>query len=183
MSLNLSRSLRQSPPPDFLASPAAVRDYIVPILDFLYTARPTAVNLGAAVRRLKNRLQESTAHKTDAAAIVKDLISEANAVADEDVDRNKVMSRWGGDWIVQRVRDKGETGDAINVLTVCNTGSLATSVWIYHTFIATTLANILRQGYGTALGVITYLHETWNLEKAYYTQTAPYHQGSRSGFR
>jgi len=161
VSLNLSRALQQSPPPDILASPAAVRDYIVPILDFLYTARPTAVNLGAAVRRLKNRLQESTTQKTDAAAIVRDLISEANAVADEDVDRNKAMSRWGGDWIVQRLRNKGETGDAINVLTVCNTGSLATS------------------GYGTALGVITYLHETWNLEKAYYTQTAPYHQGSR----
>lgn len=37
----------------------------------------------------------------------------------------------------------------------------------------------IRQGYGTALGLITYLHETGKLNKAYYTQTAPYHQGSR----
>jgi len=46
-------------------------------------------------------------------------------------------------------------------LTVCNTGSLATS------------------GYGTALGLITHLFETGQLNNAYYTQTAPYHQGSR----
>src|SRR5258708_3107845 len=38
-----------------------------------------------------------------------------------------------------------------------------------------------RQGYGTALGLITYLHETRKLGRAYYTQTAPYHQGSRCG--
>ena len=35
------------------------------------------------------------------------------------------------------------------------------------------------QGYGTALGVITALHESNNLERAYYTQSTPYHQGSR----
>jgi methylthioribose-1-phosphate isomerase len=35
------------------------------------------------------------------------------------------------------------------------------------------------QGYGTALGLITHLFETGNLNNAYYTQTAPYHQGSR----
>jgi methylthioribose-1-phosphate isomerase len=35
------------------------------------------------------------------------------------------------------------------------------------------------QGYGTALGLITYLHDTGTLGKAYFTQSAPYHQGSR----
>jgi methylthioribose-1-phosphate isomerase len=34
------------------------------------------------------------------------------------------------------------------------------------------------KGYGTALGLITH-HETGHLGRAYYTQTAPYHQGSR----
>ena len=37
----------------------------------------------------------------------------------------------------------------------------------------------LLQGYGTALGLITYLHETGKLERAFYTQSTPYHQGSR----
>lgn len=35
------------------------------------------------------------------------------------------------------------------------------------------------KGYGTALGLITHLFETGRLETAYFTQTAPYHQGSR----
>lgn len=38
----------------------------------------------------------------------------------------------------------------------------------------------VKQGYGTALGLITYLHETGKLNRAYYTQSTPYHQGSRS---
>ena len=37
----------------------------------------------------------------------------------------------------------------------------------------------LTQGYGTALGLITKLHELGKLERAYYTQSTPYHQGSR----
>jgi len=31
--------------------------------------------------------------------------------------------------------------------------------------------------------MITYLHETGQLQKAFYTQTAPYHQGSRCAFK
>jgi methylthioribose-1-phosphate isomerase len=38
------------------------------------------------------------------------------------------------------------------------------------------------KGYGTALGVITYLFETGSLERAYYTQSTPYHQGTRYVF-
>jgi hypothetical protein len=37
----------------------------------------------------------------------------------------------------------------------------------------------LEQGYGTALGVITHLHEIGKLKRAFYTQSTPYHQGSR----
>ena len=38
------------------------------------------------------------------------------------------MARWGGDWLVEVVKGGGDSGDGLNVLTVCNTGSLATSV-------------------------------------------------------
>jgi methylthioribose-1-phosphate isomerase len=41
------------------------------------------------------------------------------------------------------------------------------------------IASCSAQGYGTALGVITYLFETAKLNKAYFTQSTPYHQGSR----
>ena len=33
------------------------------------------------------------------------------------------------------------------------------------------------QGYGTAIGVITSLFEQDHLDRAYYAQTTPYHQG------
>ncbi|KIM69022.1 hypothetical protein SCLCIDRAFT_1208433 [Scleroderma citrinum Foug A] len=69
------------------------------------------------------------------------------------------MAANGGDWLVAfHALSAAET---LNVLTVCNTGSLATS------------------GYGTALGLITYLSDTQRLGRAYFTQTTPYHQGSR----
>ncbi|KAF7321710.1 Methylthioribose-1-phosphate isomerase [Mycena kentingensis (nom. inval.)] len=152
---HLSRALEASA--DFLASPDALRAQVEPILAFLYTARPTAVNLGAATKRLAAALDASIAAGKDARTICKDLVAEAHRVADEDVGRNKQMAKWGGDWLVQRHGGSGE----LNVMTLCNTGSLATS------------------GYGTALGMITYLHEIGKLKTAYYTQTAPYHQGSR----
>ncbi|KAJ7772532.1 hypothetical protein DFH07DRAFT_163101 [Mycena maculata] len=156
---DLSRGLKAQA--DFIASPEQVKQHVAPILAHLYTARPTAVNLGAATRRLTATLEGAIAAGKDGAAICGDLIAEAHKVADEDVGRNKEMARWGGDWLADVVKQAGGSGTGLNVLTVCNTGSLATS------------------GYGTALGLITYLHETGKLATAYYTQTTPYHQGSR----
>lgn len=139
-----------------------MKNNLEPVLAYLFTARPTAVNLGAATRRLTTTLNQSIAQGKTTRSIAQDLIDEGKAIADEDVGRNKAMSKWGGDWLFDRVKAGGGSAEkGLNVLTVCNTGSLATS------------------GYGTALGLITYLHETGKLEKAYYTQTAPYHQGSR----
>ncbi|KAF8894040.1 hypothetical protein BD779DRAFT_1435233 [Infundibulicybe gibba] len=158
---HLSRALRASPQPAFLESHAALKAHVEPLLSFLYTARPTAVNLGAATRRLTAVLEGSIAAGQDVQATARELVAEGQVVADEDVGRNKEMSKYGGEWLKEQVLKRNGPGYKINVLTVCNTGSLATS------------------GYGTALGLITYLHETKILGKAYYTQTAPYHQGSR----
>ncbi|KAG5654406.1 hypothetical protein H0H81_003230 [Sphagnurus paluster] len=160
LSYHLTKALTASPSPDFLASPEALAAHVEQILAFLYTARPTAVNLGAATRRLQNNLSASLTAQSSARAIADTLIAEGKLIADEDVGRNKEMSKSGGDWLLKHVGSEN-TGSGLNVMTVCNTGSLATS------------------GYGTALGLITYLHETGKLEKAYYTQTTPYHQGSR----
>ncbi|KAH8119007.1 eukaryotic translation initiation factor 2B [Phellopilus nigrolimitatus] len=161
LSSSLSHAFSASPAPTFLASPEALQDHVQPQLDFLYTARPTAVNLGAATRRLANVLTTGVQAGKDAHTIARALIEEGRAVANEDVGRNKEMSKHGAEWLVKTTKDAGEEANALNVLTVCNTGSLATS------------------GYGTALGLITRLFETGQLGKAYYTQTAPYHQGSR----
>jgi methylthioribose-1-phosphate isomerase len=107
-----------------LASPNALKLFIIPTLDFLSTARPTAVNLSAAVRRLKRRFDTSASSGKDAREIAKDLIEESKQVYEEDVGRNKAMSKWGAEYLIKLYDPK----DRLSVLTVCNTGSLATSV-------------------------------------------------------
>ena len=128
VSQHLTQALRADPAPDFLSSPESLAAHVTPILDFLITARPTAVNLGAATRRLSRTLQSSSRTGKDARAIAEDLIEDGKQIAAEDVGRNRAMAKWGGDWLVERVKGDGGSGDGLNVLTVCNTGSLATSV-------------------------------------------------------
>ena len=128
VSQHLSRALRADPQPGFLSSPESLRGHVTTILAFLFTARPTAVNLGAATRRLSCALRSSLDAGKDARAIAQDLVEDGKQVAAEDVGRNKAMAKWGGDWLVEEVKDKGGSGEGLNVLTVCNTGSLATSV-------------------------------------------------------
>jgi len=156
---HLSRALSRTPPPEFLSSSSALRVHLRPLLDHLLTSRPTAVNLGVAIKRLTKTLEAGGDDKP-VSELVLQLIKEANAINDEDVGRNWQMSRLGAEWLLEQTKGKVE-GGKLNMMTVCNTGSLATS------------------GYGTALGLITYLFETKSLKKAYYTQSAPYHQGSR----
>ncbi|KAI0823718.1 eukaryotic translation initiation factor 2B [Trametes gibbosa] len=158
---HLSRALEHIPTPEWLGNAAALKQHVEGVLAYLFTARPTAVNLGTAIRRLTQTLQGGVGAGKEPRAIAQDLISEAKEIEAEDVGRNKQMSRWGGEWLVERVKGLGGSGAELNVMTVCNTGSLATS------------------GYGTALGLITYLHESGKLQRAFYTQSTPYHQGSR----
>lgn len=156
---HLTRASRQTPTPEFLSSSPAVKEHVEKQLDYLFTSRPTAVNLGNAIKRLKELIDSRIAAGQDTKTLVEAVIADAKLIADEDVGRNKAMAKWGGDWLIDRV--KPSSPKSLNVLTVCNTGSLATS------------------GYGTALGLITYLHEVGQLNKAHFTQTTPYHQGSR----
>lgn len=80
------------------------------------------------MRRLKNRLRTAREEGKDARAIAQDLVDEGREIDAEDVARNKTMSKWGGDWLVDQVKAKGKDPEGLNVMTVCNTGSLATSV-------------------------------------------------------
>ena len=93
------------------------------------------MNLGAATRRLAKTLNSGISAEKEPRAIAEDLIAEGRAVADEDVGRNKEMAKWAGEWLMQRVRDQGlDFSRGLNVLTVCNTGSLATSVRVFWAF-------------------------------------------------
>jgi methylthioribose-1-phosphate isomerase len=109
-------------------------------------ARPTAVNLMWAVDQVAV-LWESTAVADRVAAI----FSLAQKIEAEDLAANRALGDAGAAAI------PGE----VDVLTICNTGSLATA------------------GYGTAAGVIRSLHSAGRLNMAWALETRPYLQGAR----
>lgn len=84
-------------------------DELGPALETLRAARPTAVNLMAALDRMRVRIDDGA----DAAALAR----EAQAIQDEDLAANREMGALGAALI--------EPGSG--VLTHCNTGSLATA--------------------------------------------------------
>mgnify|MGYP001252277310 CR=1 FL=1 len=119
------------------------------ICDELAATRPTAVNLFWAIERMKQKLESLRTEPVS--AIKQALISESQAILDEDIVLCKTMGRYGAELI----RD-GET-----VLTHCNAGSLATA------------------GYGTALGVIRAAWEQGKNINVIADETRPVLQGSR----
>lgn len=103
-----------------LSEAAGIRDYesfkrdFFKICDFMFSARPTAVNLGWAVSRVK-KLVES--ENEDVAGIVRRMRSEVLNMYDEDIEINKNMGHYGARLLK----------DGYRVLTHCNAGALATA--------------------------------------------------------
>ncbi len=79
----------------------------------LYAARPTAVNLAWALRRILSKIERSEGGVNEIRALV---LEEAQKIADEDVEINQRMATHGAALI--------EDGDT--VIHHCNTGALAT---------------------------------------------------------
>jgi methylthioribose-1-phosphate isomerase len=102
----------------------------------IVATRPTAVNLRWGV---------------DRALAAADPVAEAEAIATEDVERNRRLGAVGRSLLAAHAR----------VLTHCNTGSLACA------------------GYGTALGVIRAAHEAGANPTVWVDETRPVLQGSR----
>jgi methylthioribose-1-phosphate isomerase len=115
----------------------------------LRQTRPTAVNLFWAIERLMTRAQDSKL-KTPT-EVVAALELEAQALADEDVAINRRMGEHGAEVI----------SDGDNILTHCNTGSLATV------------------DYGTALGVVRAAGEQGKHIHVWVDETRPRLQGAR----
>jgi methylthioribose-1-phosphate isomerase len=114
----------------------------------LKSARPTAINLAWAVDGVMRRLQDK---KFDPDELRREVLVEAQKIADEDVVINKRMSQFGAELI-----DDGDT-----VIHHCNTGALATVDW------------------GTALGVIRMAHDQGKHVHVLVDETRPRLQGSR----
>jgi len=114
-------------------------------LQLLANSRPTAINLCWALDKMRKIIANSTNYD-DAA-----LLNEAQRIYDVDIADNYRMGELGSAFI--------ETNS--NVLTHCNTGSLATG------------------GYGTALGVIRSAYRAGNISQVFADETRPWLQGAR----
>ncbi len=115
----------------------------------LAEARPTAVNLFWAIRRMEREWSAQAGQPLD--TIPNALLAEARRIHAEDIEGNKRIGGHGSDLLPM----------GSSILTICNTGGLATG------------------GYGTALGVVRAAWSAGRLEMAYLCETRPLLQGSR----
>jgi methylthioribose-1-phosphate isomerase len=116
--------------------------------EIIRATRPTARNLFWAVDRMLMKAREAVDQGRD----VQDaLVSEAQLMADEDIEANRKIGAYGAELI--------QDGDRI--LTHCNTGTMATV------------------SYGTALGVIRSAIAQGKKVKVIATETRPRLQGAR----
>jgi methylthioribose-1-phosphate isomerase len=118
---------------------------------FLEKARPTAVNLRWAIRRMLAAAEKISMTTPQVDSPLSLLKMEADTILTEDIETNKKMAKVGLDIIP----------DNAVILTHCNTGSLATGGW------------------GTALGVIKEAHVSGKNIFVYADETRPRQQGAR----
>jgi methylthioribose-1-phosphate isomerase len=119
------------------------------IAEELAATRPTAVNLFWALDRMKTKL--AGMRGSSLLEIKRELITESQAILDEDIALCKTMGRHGA----------GLIRDGQTILTHCNAGALATA------------------GYGTALGVVRAAWEAGKKIKVIADETRPVLQGAR----
>ncbi len=122
---------------------------------YLETSRPTAVNLHEAMERLRQQFQ-GLPTTTPLPEAVEQLVKFAEDSLHQDLETNKLIGSHGSAHLEESTQN-----EKLNILTHCNTGSLATA------------------GYGTALGVVRSLNSRNRLSHTYATETRPYLQGSR----
>lgn len=106
---------------------AEMQDLIGTRLDYLQTSRPTAVNLGDAVGKLK-KIVTSAASEPHASAVsvAEAYVDAAERMLVDDVSDNQAIGEHGSAWIEQNTvagaRRKTDPNQRLQVLTHCNTG-------------------------------------------------------------
>jgi methylthioribose-1-phosphate isomerase len=125
-------------------------------VDYLKTARPTAVNLEYELNRTMDKAVLFFEKNNNLDGFVEELKTFAIAEMDKLHNDNKTMAKIAEQDLLTRVGDR-----KYNIMTICNTGYLACGPM------------------GTALGVIAHLNEQNKVEKAYPSETRPYMQGVR----
>jgi methylthioribose-1-phosphate isomerase len=130
-------------------APAPVRERFGVARRLLAATRPTAVNLFAALTRMADRFEREAEGSEE--AIEAALVSEADAIASEDIEACRRIGRFGAALLTSET----------TVLTHCNAGALATA------------------GYGTALGVVRAAVEAGKVIRVLADETRPFLQGAR----
>mmetsp|Transcript_25370 Transcript_25370/g.35570 ORF Transcript_25370/g.35570 Transcript_25370/m.35570 type:complete len:380 (-) Transcript_25370:641-1780(-) len=143
----------------------AIMKFVHAKMEYLSTSRPTAVNLFNALEELKQILKDAAANDQNGKSVRERLCSavvdHASFMLDRDVKDNENIGRLGMEAILKQVGVDASSGAGIRMVTICNTGSLATA------------------GFGTALGVARALQNANMLKSITALETRPYNQGSR----
>jgi len=129
-----------------------IKTFVYEKMAYLKTSRPTAVNLFNAMEELRNIVD-----KAPSSATIDVIITHAQFMLERDVSDNKAIGTHGADDLLSRHTHS----DGVRLVTICNTGSLATAGW------------------GTALGVARELQCRSKLRSIAALETRPYNQGSR----
>lgn len=138
-------------------------------LNYLITSRPTAVNLANALNDIKQLLQKYNETDIIGEKIYRQIYDYAITLYDEDLAIIKKIGENGLKYIIDTLTEQNFKGP-FSIMTICNTGSLATS------------------GHGTALGIIRSTYQAlqknnskqdfW-LDHIYPCETRPYNQGAK----
>ncbi|MEN8233469.1 MAG: S-methyl-5-thioribose-1-phosphate isomerase [Actinomycetota bacterium] len=126
---------------------SSARATLVGLADEIGSARPTAVHLGWAVERVRDAAMTGESP----GEIRSFALSEALTIIDRDREACTLIGEYG----------RAELTDAVNIMTHCNTGRLATAGW------------------GTALGVIYAKAAAGERVKVLASETRPLLQGGR----
>ncbi len=130
-------------------TPEALWQDVTAAAEILRAARPTAVNLAWALDRMLRAGEAARSEGRE--AVGARLLAEAQRIADEDVEVNQAIGRFGAELIAPKA----------TVLHHCNTGALATV------------------DYGTALGIIRTAHEQGKQIHVLVDETRPRLQGAK----
>lgn len=134
---------------------SGVVDYVAKKMEYLKTSRPTAVNLFNAMEELETIVKEASSNSDGNGSarerVVKSIMDHAQLMLQRDVSDNKAIGTFGADDLLERHTDP----DGVRVVTICNTGSLATAGW------------------GTALGVARELQRRGKLKSIAALETRP----------
>lgn len=135
----------------------------------LISSRPTAVNLANGCNLIKDIVNAFPNSNDNLNELFDKILNFSENLYKEDYQSNIDIGEHGLRYIIDTLKAENFKG-AFSVMTICNTGSLATS------------------GHGTALGIIRHLNQYLNesdskydfyFEHVYPCETRPYNQGSR----